>query len=392
MNVRQFLNSVISAGLKNSPRTRATLSLFPKFFFPEFLRSARVRALQNPLAFGMTIYAIVFFLTFVVQAFFAYLNGVLVPENSGVLLSCFAEKSTCLQYFFGDYANLVNYVFLVEAYCISGCFFLVYENRMGELLSESEFGRHVVLSDAYSPSALGGALAILFALFFVLIGISGYALEIQCYPKHWYMNFNPRSCDAGANIGELRTALDTKWAFAAHYYYVLLNFVLLLFVAFVGTAHFGLFKTAGAISKRLQAVYDSDDAEAASQWLEEERVKKWFAPFATQVLISKIFVLAIVLNMTSWKMWEPSVGAMNDVSVIIIVLVGIWLVTMPRYYIQYHLFKIRQKYDAEVYKDIRMSWILGGSAALDIVLLAIASKILLDTESMVELLRRLFSD
>jgi hypothetical protein len=401
VNARQFVNTVVSATLEKYDGVRGFLNLFPRFLFPEFLKTKRLNLIRRPYQLSIIIYAVVFFLVFVVQAVFAAKNGRL---HSGYidLVSCLqGTNEECLKYFFSDVANLLNYVVLVEAYCIAGVFFLIYASNVDRMLSDDRMAEHMQLSRP-PPSLAGGAFSVAFVVFAVTVMFLVYALEVQTYPPHWYMNFELQSTtellsffsertasappDAGAEAGLSKLPDNVAWQLRGHFYYLFLNYLLLLFVAFVGVAHFGLFKTAGAIATGLRRVYESCDGDEANIWLNNERINEWLAPFSTQILISKIFVLAIVLNMTSWKMWEKSAAAANDIAIVIMVIVGVWLVTMPRYFVQYHLFRIRKKCGADEYRDIRMTWLLGASALTDLFLLLIAGKILFNAESIFEML------
>ena len=381
MNARQFVNTVVSASLEKYPAARATLYSFPKFLFPEFLKSSRLKIVKRPFALAFIIYAIVFFLVFVVQAVFAYFNDTLFTAEGISVSSCFLAETDCLQFFFGDYANLLNYVVLVEAYCIAGVFFLIYSSNVDHILIKDPLAAHLNLSEP-PPSVGRGAFSVLFVIFFVTIGSVGYALEVQSYPPHWYMNVisEPYPAPGAPLSGALMLQL------AGHYYYIFINFLLLLFVGFVGVAHFGLFKTAGAIAAGLREVHNACDEQDLAPLLDNEKMNAWLSPLSTQILISKIFVLAIVLNMTSWKMWEASAGVIQDISIVIMVIVGIWIITLPRYFIQYHLFRIRKACGIDEYRDIRLSWLLGASAFVDLALLAIASKILFSAESIFEMI------
>jgi len=380
MNARQFVNTVVAAGLERYSTARATLYLFPKFLFPEFLKSTRLQIVESPFALAVIVYVIVFFLVFVVQAVFAYANDALFTENVKIS-SCFLADTDCLQFFLGDFANLFNYVVLVEAYCISGVFFLIYSSNIDSLLNSDELAAQLKLSEP-PPSIARGAFSVLFVIFFVTIGSVGYAVEVQSYPPHWYMNVISEPYPApGTPLSD-----ELVMQLAGHYYYIFVNFLLLLFVGFVGVAHFGLFKTAGAISSGLRQVYKACEEHELESLLDSKRINAWLAPLSTQILISKIFVLSIVLNMTSWKMWEASAGAIQDISIVIMVIVGIWIITLPRYFIQYHLFRIRKKCGIDEYRDIRMSWLLGASALADLALLTIAAKILFSAESIFEMI------
>ncbi len=399
MNARQFLNTMVSAGLERYSGFRKSLNLLPRFLFPEFLKHTRLQIIQRPIALAVTIYVIVFFLVFVVQAWFAAMNDRLVPEGID-RLSCFRANKECLKFFFSDVANLVNYVVLVEAYCIAGVFFLIYSSNVDRLLSADKLATQLGVSEP-PPSLAKGAFSVWFVIIFVTLGSVGYAVEIQSYPPHWYMNVPWRDAviathEASATIRSVpfsggQLTEPSVWALRGLFYYVFINYLLLLFVGFVGVAHFGLFKTAGTIASGLRRIYDTCEEHDLQLLLDNDKVNAWLTPLSTQILISKIFVLAIVLNMTSWKMWEQSAGTMNDIAIVIMVIVGIWIVTLPRYFVQYHLFRIRRKCGVDEYRDIRMSWLLGASAMADVALLAIAGKILFSAESIFEMIGSTFA-
>ena len=314
MNARQFFNTVVSAGLEKYSKVRTTLFLLPKFLFPEFLRSTNLDFVGRPFGTALTVYGIVFFLVFVVQAVLAHMNGSLFDRNFEYA-QCFLPNEACLQYFAGDFANLLNYLVLVEAYCIAGVFFLINSTRIDRLLAADDLAGTLGYSEA-PKSAAGGAFGVLFVVFFVIVGSIFYAIDVKSYPAHWYMNHiavpHPEPTDG--------FPYELKMQLAGYYYYTFVNFVLLLFVAFVGIAHFGLFKTAGAVASSLRQIHKACDEEQAAPLLDSRIVNGWLAPFSTQILISKIFVLAIVLNITSWKMWEQSGGPAQDIAIVIMVI------------------------------------------------------------------------
>ncbi len=347
MNARQFLNSSICKGAERWPIIRNTFYQFPRYLFPEFMKGVlRERNINNLFRFCILIYIIVFIPVFLIQAALAYKNGMFFPVTNGV------------KEFLEDYVNLVNYVILVEAYCISGCIFLYYCNNIDDLLKRTELTNHLELKPPDS-SNIGSYLAILFVVLAALFGSAGYALEVQNHPNCWYV-------------------VDHTLLGISGYYYLYLNCLLLLFVSFIGVAHFSLFKTASSISRELRKIYNAKDTELLRPWGDEHNVRKWLAPFSTQILVSKLFVLSCILNLVSWKFGVP-IGKMHAISVVVMIVIGMWIVTLPRYFVQYHIFRIRGKLEIMEYKDIRMPWIIGGSALIDMVLIAIIGKVLMQS-------------
>ena len=119
-------------------------------------------------------------------------------------------------------------------------------------------------------------------------------------------------------------------------------------------------------------------------------MKEELAPFAWRTLTSKVFVLILAVNMLTWKLNEANVGIMYELSVIVIAIFGIWIFALPRYFIQLQIFRIWQKIKVNEYKDLRMPYIVGLSALIDLVLISILIKALLG-DAAEKFFERLFS-
>ncbi len=198
---------------------------------------------------------------FFVQAVWAGINGMFWPDVSPYRKT-FSE----------DIANLVNYGFLCEAYCIVGFLFLSQTNGVRTLLRRR--GVPVPAADRRGIIMRGyfGALTVLVVS---MAGMAGYAMELRSYASHyWFMEAGPPSPTLAA----------------AGYYYLAVNLLLLILVVWVGFSHFGLFHVARDVSAYLHEVVLSGDQSRLLDWSDEEAVRQRLAPFARYVVTSKLFV------------------------------------------------------------------------------------------------------
>lgn len=345
MNAKQFLNTAILEGMAWLARRYRLVAQGGRAFldalFPQFLRIPIPRFWRR----GVTLkgiglgYLFVFVLLFVVQAIWAASNGMLMPDEL---------EST--KTFVEDRANMINYAVLCEAYCIVGFLFLVQTYTVRTRLRRDG----IPIEAARSRSALrGGYLAALAIVLLATTGSAGYALAIHNYAvRYWFMAAGPPDVTLGA----------------AGYYYLFVNFLLLLFVIWAGFAHFGLFHVARDLSAYLRSVTTSSDAAELEAWADDETPKRRLASFANYVVTSKLMVFIIMLNMLTWKMNEVNVGAMYGLSVVITAVFGVWIFSLPRYAVQRHIFHIRRAQGKSAYPDVRGPWVLGLSSFLDILL------------------------
>ena len=359
MNVRQFINSGFCAFAEQFPVTRRMLSLLPRFLSPDVLRVVRFHRRYSALKLIGFVYILICVVVFGVQAGLSLANG-----------TFWVDENPSTKNFLEDRSNLFHYLIVVEAYCIAGMLFLRAQYNHREAFARSGLDDHLMLPDDKDHNLLWDALPIILILLSSLALSAGYAVDVQNYTtKYWYMQ--PDSDSFGF----------------AGYYYLFVNFGLMAFIVTVGFSHLGLFKLAGKIAHALRKIYRSDDQVAISHWANASRPRKWLAPLSEQILFSKLFALSLLLNIVSWKTGQRDLGLMYTLAVLILSAGALWIVTIPRYFIQYQIFKIREKAGGHEYLDLRMPWIIGWSAMVDLILVVILGKVLLNPV-IIELLQR----
>jgi len=353
MNSKQFVNSSILRLLEPFKWVWVILRLIPKFIFPDFLFIfLRKRLLkQNIWVVNISVYVFIFITVFLVQAIWSYLNGRYFEDNLDITKN-----------FLEDTENILNYTLVVQGYCIAGFWFLYHQTSIQQQLfvSLTDSGMKVKEPDSgWARGLFGLTAAVLVALFSSV----GYATEALSYPQlYWF------AIDSGGNhvFGP------------AGFYYAFINFFLLLFICIVGISHFGLFKLAATVNTGLKEILKGSDMELIKNWSQNDAVKVWLEPFSRLTLLSKTFLFFIALNLLTWKVNEDDVGVMYQVSLLLLFILGIWVFSLPRYAIQLQIFRIREKAGVQEYKDIRLPWVLGASALIDVAILTLIGRFLLN--------------
>ena len=368
MNAKQFVNSGIVAVFRwcgdRWPRLRRGSRVALDLFFPRFVR------LPVPDLFGgrasirsmIAAYVVIVVVLAGVQGLWAALNGTFLPDDN------LATRT-----FLEDHANLINYLILVPAYCLLGYAFLTQSYRTRSLLVE----RGVPIADRWDGvnvfrKGILGACAVLVIAF---IGISVYAVEAREYRlQFWFMSSAPPNAQFGA----------------AGFYYLFTNVFLLVFILWVAFSHFELARLGSDLAGILDRVIEEGDDTALREWEENDVVRSRLAPFSSFIVTSKFLVLTLFLNMLTWRLNEPSVTVMYGLGVLFVAVFGIWVFSLPRYSVQFRLFRIHERLGHQEYVDIRLPWAKGASAFVDVVLFSFLLSYLLG-DVRVELLEKLFS-
>lgn len=313
------------------------------YTYPAFEKYALTKFLKRKHSVkGLIIaYLIIFFLLFVVQAVFAYFNDQL-----------FIDQSDSTKNFFEDWVDILNYTLVCEAYIILGGTFLMNMYKLEGRLINTEILTENIDNNKRRTNISSIVSIVLIVMISILI-VLGYKDEIlKSDSIYWFME----------SSGD-----EVSYGYAG-YYYLVMSVLLMMIVLWVAFAHFGLFKVSTKISQRLKRDLTSGEY---SFWKDENSVKNKLAPFSWLIVNSKAFVLVIAINLMLWKFNEPNRDLMYNLSVLVVAIFGIWVFSLPRYYIQYYYFKIRKKLNFEEYKDLRIPWVLGVSSVIDIVLISI---------------------
>ncbi len=328
------------------------MSLPIRIIFPK-MGYERIRLdLLRPSTFA-SLYLVSFFYCFVAQAAFCYRDGVF-----------FADASTERLEFLEDYYNLFNYTIVVPAYVMAGAGLLVSLFAMDKRMTETSSGLGFEVRNESKPY-VSGVLSIALLVFIILVTQAQYAFSVQTEATVFFW-FH------GTNI-------DSAFPLRGHFY-LMVNAVLSAYVAGIAILHLELFRWASELSRSLREHAGRRADAADSLWVNDNKIKELFVPFTETALWSKAFAVALAVNLYTWK----QSGVNSDVATgtnalyvntifVIYTAIVVWVVALPRYRVQYEIYRVRKSLGVHQYSDIRMPWVLGWSGLIDFLLLAFLS-------------------
>lgn len=365
MNSRQFISSLLfygaDFGVSRIPILGPLMSLPLRLVFPQ---SIYEKATFSRIDFRVLLSVFIsgFLICFGLQAYLAFRVGVLglpdlhftpnPPEGTRIL-------------FLNDPYNLLNYSIIVPLYLVAGSGFAIslFSLRYRLLPAAEIAGIH--MKDDVKPLLSGVALVLCFVLLVVVMQ-AGYAADVMEKSNHFFW------FHGAERYGNLRFN---------GYAYLLINAFLCGFVVLIALLHLEMFRWARVISNGLKS-YDSSARDDSNIFMQKgDKLKEILSPFTETAIWSKAFAMLLALNIFTWQLSgvsggsERLTGGAEDntwffrfVAVLYLVIV-LWLVSLPRYRIQYELFKLRKAKGVHEYFDIRMPWTVGWAVFIDIMLL-----------------------
>jgi len=358
MNPKQFVNNGICY-IIDSLKGSTLLKWISLLMYPDYPLLPKIKLIERKNLFQeiIRLYIFSFIILFIIPVIWSYLNGRLWVDEDDITTNLFEDK-----------ANLWNYLIICELYIIIGYYILKTNSNLKDHLRKSNFTSLIKLDgfDEKTKSKFGYfGLVILFVS--TLYFASGYAHDItlKSTSHYWFMEtFTP-------NVTYSRLG----------YYYFFINFLLLFFVLIVGFSYFGFINKIGFIANQMKLINRSYDvASLKKQWEDDNILKQKLSPITTQMLLLQLMVAILTLNIVLWNINKQGLGFNYDVTVFILIIFGVWLFTLPRYYINYQVFKIWQKIGKNEYKNLSLPWLMGLSSVIDIVLFSLLLNKLLDKE------------
>ncbi len=267
--------------------------------------------------------------------------------------------------FLDDPHNLLNYILIVPLYLAAGTGFAMSLFSLQHRLVPAANTAGIPLEHDVKPLFSGVAVSLCFVLLVVIMQ-AGYAADVMENSNHFFW-FHGAERDAHMRFNG--------------YAYLLINAFLCGFVVLIALLHLELFRWARVISNGLKN-YDSIASEKDSIFIHNgNKLKEILSPFTETAIWSKAFAMLLALNIFTWQLSGVSGGSealtsgtedntwfFRFVAVLYLVIV-LWLVSLPRYRVQYELFKLRKTKGVHEYFDIRMPWTVGWSVFIDLVLL-----------------------
>lgn len=370
MNSKQFISSASIYLFEKYKYLKIFFGGLANFFYPSFERFAIFQFIKSKLRKRslIGIYVFIFVFLFCVQAVWAFYTGRFYIDND-ILTKNFLE----------DWVDIVNYTIICEIYIILGLEFLLHKYFIFSSLKESKF-----LPESFIPKKNKFSNLYGLALIFIIATFSsiGYTNEVNSYTHfYWFMATPPPEVTFAEN----------------GFYYLFVNQLLMLFVIFVAANHLGLFNISSQLVSEIDKILNNDKNklvldtdEQLKEWADDNLMKQRLLPFSKLILLSKAFVFVITINLLLWKYNQPQIKPMYELSVLVVAFFGIWVFAIPRYHIQYKIFLLLGKLGRNEYKDLRMPWIIGASAAIDVILISILIKTLM-SDTISTLINDLFS-
>lgn len=347
MNPTQFINNLFCAFITKYKKIRLFIKGIGLILYPDypFIPKINVFESKSTLKEIVKLYFFIFFIIFFIQAFWSFWDGRFFPDNNDLTVN-----------FLEDYENLWNYLVICQLYVIIGYFFLKRNSNIMNSLRNSGLENLINISDIESKTKskfgfIGFILLFLLTLYFS----SSYAYDVTKNTTliYWFMD---------TTSGHI---IYSKLG----YYYFFINFLLLFFVLNVGFVYVGFINKIGFISTKIIEVFEkSDPIEMKNNWADENTLKRVLAPISTQIFLLQLFVVILSLNLILWNINNQGIGTTYNVSVVALILFGVWLFTLPRYYINYQVFRIWQKIGKIEYKNLNLPWLIGASGFVDLLL------------------------
>lgn len=386
MNLRQFIAScliwLMEVSDARTPFYSRILSLPISLFYP--------RTIYERLKFrstDMTVLASIFIFGFVtcfgLQAYFAYLEGNIgtpdfvfntSPQNGERVL------------FFDDLFGLMNNTLVIPLYLVAGSGFIASIIRLSDT-TPNELKREGIMIPT-QPRRIHSEVNFLGALVIIVILIqSSYAVDINTKSRYlfWFHGDD----------------IDSRMTYSG-YLYLCINFCLAAFVIFTSFFYVELYRWSKILRNGLRMNQMNDVKDFSSLIEDANAIKTHFAPFSECTIWAKAFATLLSLNIVIWQLSGVSGGpeltttrtSENEIDIEILRLVlwaylviALFLSSFPRYQVQYEIFRIRRESGVEDYLDLRTPWVIGWSAFIDAVLLALVSFLIFDIETLSHLLR-----
>ncbi|OWU69057.1 hypothetical protein [Phaeobacter sp. 22II1-1F12B] len=364
MNTKQFISSLIfhgaDLGVSRIPLIGPVISAPLRLIFPE-MAYERTKFNRIEPRVLLSVYIAGLVICFVLQAFLAFQRGVLGSISNGFMPGLpRTERIMFLQ----DPFNLLNYLIIVPLYLAVGTGFAIsLFSLQHRLVPEAETAR-IPLKHDLKPYLSGTAVTVCFVLLVIFMQ-AGYAVDVTEKSNHFFW-FHGETFEAKLQFNG--------------YVYLLINAFLCGFVVLIALLHLEMFRWARTISLGLRS-YAEDLSDRENVFLHKgDKLKEILRPFTETAIWSKAFAMLLALNIFTWQMSGVSGGSeqltgtaentwfFRFVAVLYLIIV-LWLVSLPRYRVQYALFKMRQAKGVHEYYDIRMPWTIGWSAFIDLILL-----------------------
>ncbi len=308
-----------------------------------------------------------FFVGFALTLIFCLIINIVWTYFNGTLFSLESEASEVqnVLYFSKDYWNLVLYALICPLYVGLTCWLVVVVIKgWGDIkeFKESEDLKNdtiAVPSPRFSyikPIFLGFLiLSIAFAL------TTNYINDIEKLANNSEMVFESSS-------ESIESKIKYYWFFTENedgefelgslgVYYFLLNYSLLIITLIAITFFMSIYKVMMGVGKKLE----SKDSIGS---LDFETLKTKLSAFTESYILAKALVAVYIINIIIWvqsPLGENATDQNIQVAVIIMGLIGVFMISIPRYYVELQWYRLKNKSSEDSntnldYEDLRPFW------------------------------------
>jgi len=298
---------------------------------------------------------------FILTFLFAFVGQVITTY----LQNSFSGDNIEKIYFSDDLKNIINYVFICPLYVgLSTIFFLTLINiRLGAGDLASMLGNR---EKDFSNGGMPAVVIMFLVLSMPAIGIVNYISEVldpAVYSKEFW--FISKTAPSGDRILGM-----------AGIYYALVNYVLQLITVLAAFSFAYLVYYAGKVGELI----DNKDVRNEIVFT---KLKDHLSQFVYGYLIAKALVATYMINILyTWPVSNPTESTNYVAAGVLILLIGLFIVPFPRYYIQMRWYEFAKQRAEEgfgeypSYQDLRTENIQGISWFLDsLIILNVAKEI-----------------
>lgn len=368
MNPKQFISSCVfkfeDLFVSLVPSIRRVIPYILRILFPTMGYERVTSTMMRPQVF-LCIYILGFSFCFVLQAIVAFQYGNLLEnqDDSGRIV------------FLRDWNNLINYTVIVPLYLVAGIGYAISLFSIEERMSAYGF-KPVKNADKIDQPLFYGAAAVAVFIFVLILAQATYAIDIQNSKIFfWFHSTSP-----GAPL-----------EFNGHLY-LLINNILCAFVIIIALLHIELYRWSITMSRSINYYAKNHVGGEHEFFRDGDKIKEILAPFTETAIWSKGFAVLLAMNLYTWLESDVSGGASTSVNsepnakeasiffryvTVLYYVIAIWLVSLPRYRVQYRIFVRQKQLGIHAYLDIRMPWTVGWSVFIDFLLVAFFSTYIL---------------
>lgn len=389
MNSKQFVSSLIfrgaDFGVARLPWLGPVIALPLRLVFPT-MAYERVSFSSMRASILLSVFLVGVMICFGLQALLAAFEGKLGDWD---LVFTPTPPAGARILFLDDIYNLMNFTLIVPLYLVAGTGFMISLFSLRERIFPRARQIGMTLDDTLKPLLSGvGAVAAFIVL--LIYTQSGYAVDVTANSDHFFW-FH----------GETRRGPLTRNGYA----YLVINTFLASFVILVALLHLEMFRWSRVLSRGIKTYASAKDQSENLFLNNGDQLKELFSPFTETAIWSKAFAMILAFNIFTWKLSGVSGGSEYLVEgtgadydntwffrfiVVIYLVLVLWIVSLPRYRLQYELFKLRKEQGIHEYLDIRMPWTIGWSVFIDVLLLFFFSVAVFGSNDLMNLTMSLF--